>query len=170
MSSQTTKSNITKMITDSVIDDFAAVLLGRLKLEARESQAGRQGGFFFQLLHDNLKAATWLGALLRNWQGEKKLFFSVRFLLQFLYFNMRIRCRDSMEKVKAPGEKEKPDSIVRVCNFCMQPFSSCQCSCILCWIILGPFSLLLDDFYVFAVWAPSVSALNMLLLPANKRY
>lgn len=46
------------MITDSVIDDFAAALLGRLKLEARESQAGRQGGFFFQLLHDNLKAAT----------------------------------------------------------------------------------------------------------------
>lgn len=47
------------MITDSVIDDFAAVLVGRLKAEARESKAGRQGGRedFYQLLHDNLKAA-----------------------------------------------------------------------------------------------------------------
>lgn len=57
MSSQTTKSNIAKMITDSVIDDFAAV--GRLKGEARESKAGREGGReeFYQLLRDNLKAA-----------------------------------------------------------------------------------------------------------------
>lgn len=58
MSSQTTGSNITEMITDLVIDYVSAALVGRLKAEARESQAGREGGFFFpQLLHDNLKAA-----------------------------------------------------------------------------------------------------------------
>lgn len=45
------------MIADLVIDDFSAALVGRLKAEARKSQAGREGGFFFQLLHDNLKAA-----------------------------------------------------------------------------------------------------------------
>ena len=106
---------------------------------------------------------------MRNSQGEKKLFFSVRFLLQYLHFNMRMRRRDSMEKAQAAGEKEKPDSIVRVCNFCMHPFRSCLCSRVLCWIILELNSSILDDFYVPAVWVLSVSALNMLLLPANKR-
>lgn len=113
MSSQTTKSNITQMITDSVIDDFAAALVGRLKAEARESQPASQAGredFFFQLLHDSLKAARWLGALLRNSQGKEKLFFSVCFLLQYLHFNMRMRGRDSMEKTQAAGERKKPDS------------------------------------------------------------
>lgn len=32
------------MITDSVIDDFAAALVGRLKAEARKSQPASQAG------------------------------------------------------------------------------------------------------------------------------
>lgn len=98
---------------------FAAALVGRLKAEARESKATRED-FFAQLLHDNLKAAIWQRALLRNiFRG---VFFSVRFFLQCLHFNMRMRYRDSMRKAKAAGEKEKPDSMLRVCNFCMQLF------------------------------------------------
>lgn len=121
MSSQTTKSNLAKMIADSVIDDSAAALVGRLKAEARESKAAREDFFFFaQLLHDNQKAAVWQRALLRNiFRG---LFFSVRFFLQCLHFNMRMRYRGSMRKAKAAGGKEKPDSMLRVCNFCVQLF------------------------------------------------
>lgn len=85
-------------------------LAGLKQRRGKASQPGRQGGFFFQLLHDSLKAARWLGALLRNSQGKEKLFFSVRFLLQYLHFNMRMRGRDSMEKTQAAGEKKKPDS------------------------------------------------------------
>lgn len=41
------------------------LLVGRLTAEARESKAARED-VFPQLLHDNLKATIWLGALLRN--------------------------------------------------------------------------------------------------------
>lgn len=137
-------------------------------LKRRWGKAKQQGRIFFaQLLHDNLKAAIWQRALLRNiFRG---VFFSVRFFLQCLHFNMRMRYRDRMRKAKAAGGKEKPDSMLRVCNFCMQLFFFRQCSCILRWIILELNSSILDDFYVSAVWEPSVGALNMLLQPANKR-
>lgn len=108
------------MIADSVIDDSAAALVGRLKAEARESKAAREDFFFLpSFLHDNQKAAIWQRALLRDiFRGG--VFFSVRFFLQCLH--MRMRYRDSVRKAKAAGGKEKPDSMLRVCNFCMQLF------------------------------------------------
>lgn len=42
--------------------------------------------------------------------------------------------------------------------------------CMLCWIVVELNLAILDDFYVSAVWELSVSALNVLLLPANKRW
>lgn len=46
---------------------------------------------------------------MRNSQREKKLFFLCAFLTSILAFYYENKMRDSMEKAKAAGKKEKPD-------------------------------------------------------------
>lgn len=134
MSSQTTKSNITKMIADSVIDDFAAALVGGLSRgEGKPGrQPGRQGGrigFF-----PSFCMTIW--KLLYDWElyceivgvGGRKSCFS----LCASYFNTCILIWewDAETVWEKPGlrGKRRSQTIERACNFCMQPFSSHQCS------------------------------------------
>lgn len=99
------------MIADSGIDDFAAALVGRLKAEARESKAAREDFFLpsicmtiWKLLYDReLYWETFLGGafnvciLIWEWDTETV-----------------------WEKPRLQRKKEKPDSMLSVCNFCMQ--------------------------------------------------
>lgn len=143
-------------------------ILGKLKAEGRKENTGREGAFF----SSSFCMTIWKPVFESEcyWEivwGRKRCF-----SLCISYFNTCIfiweRETEAVWKLwRLRGEKEKPDSMARVCNFCMRPCSS-QCSCILSWIIVELSSSILDDFYVSPVWKLSVSALNMLLLPANK--
>lgn len=158
------------MIRDSIIDDFAAEraqMVGELKAEARKQNTGGGESVSFSSFAWQSEAAIWLGALLKNSLGEK-----ICFSLCVSNFNICILIwewdTEKLWKKQAVGEKEKTDyrksvQLLHAALFVLPGFR------VLCWIIVELNSSILADFYVFAVWELSVSALNVFLLPANKR-
>lgn len=94
------------MIADSVIDDSAAALVGRLKAEARESKAAREDFFFLpSFLHDNQKAAIWQRALLRDIFREGGGVFLCSFLpSMFAYENEIQRQSEKSQGCRGKGE------------------------------------------------------------------
>lgn len=133
-----------------------------------ETEHGRLGEVFSSSFAWQSEAAIWLRALLSNSLGRKICFSRCVSNFNICILIWEWDAEKLWKNCRLWGKGEdwpygKSVQLFHAALFVSPGF------CILCRIVVELNSSIVDDFYVSAVWELSVRALNVLLLPANKR-